>query len=261
MDIDLTDKVVVVTGAGCGLGRALALGLAEQGARIAVLTRRHEQAHAVVTDIDHLPAAPRALAVEADVADEAAVIQATTDIDNTWGRIDALINNAAWIPPRQHILDLEASLLARVLRSNVIGSFLMTKHVAPVMIREGGGRIIYLSSALGVQANPGLAPYGASKAAVNILANVAHQELADSGIRTVALAPGLTDTPGMRNSVSNDYIEHISQTYPGQRLGQPQHIVPPTPFLCSTAANELSVPVISVRPPATGLANSSGLPT
>jgi NAD(P)-dependent dehydrogenase (short-subunit alcohol dehydrogenase family) len=252
MDIDLTDKVVVVTGAGRGLGRALALGLAEQGARIAVLTRRHEQAQAVVAEIDELPGAPRALAVEADVADEAAVIQATTDIDNAWGRIDALINNAAWIPPRQHILNVQASLLERVLRSNVIGNFLMTKHVAPIMIREGGGRIIYLSSTLGVQANPGLAPYGASKAAINILANVAHQELASSGIRTVALAPGLTDTPGMRNSVSNDYIEHISQTYPGRRLAQPQDIVPLTAFLCSPAANELSGTVISVRPPATG---------
>jgi NAD(P)-dependent dehydrogenase (short-subunit alcohol dehydrogenase family) len=252
MDIDLREKVVVVTGAGRGLGRALALGLAEHGARVAVLTRRREQAHAVVAEIDQLPGAPRALAVEADVADEAAVLKATAEIDNTWGRIDALINNAAWIPPRQHILDVDTSLLERVLRSNVIGSFLMTKHVAPVMIREGGGRIIYLSSALGVQANPGLAPYGASKAAVNILANVAHQELAGSGIRTVALAPGLTDTPGMRNSVSNEYIERISQTYPSRRLGQPQDIVPLTAFLCSPAANELSGTVISVRPPATG---------
>jgi 3-oxoacyl-[acyl-carrier protein] reductase len=131
MDIDLRDKVVVVTGAGRGLGRALALGLAEHGARIAVLTRRREQAQAVVAEIDQLPGAPRALAVEADVADEAAVIQATAEIDNTWGRIDALINNAAWIPPRQHILDLEASLLERVLRSNVVGSFLMTNMSHP----------------------------------------------------------------------------------------------------------------------------------
>ena len=103
-----------------------------------------------------------------------------------------------------------------------------------------------------MQANPGLAPYGASKAAVNILANVAHQELAGSGIRTVALAPGLTDTPGMRDSVGDDYIERISRTYPGRRLGQPQDIVPLTAFLCSSAASELSGTVISVRPPATG---------
>lgn len=104
-----------------------------------------------------------------------------------------------------------------------------------------------------MQANPGLAPYGASKAAMNILANVAHQELAGSGIRTVALVPGLTDTPGMRDSVGDDdYIERISQTYPGRRLGRPQDIVLLTAFLCSSAIIELSGTVISVRPPATG---------
>jgi NAD(P)-dependent dehydrogenase (short-subunit alcohol dehydrogenase family) len=91
-----------------------------------------------------------------------------------------------------------------------------------------------------------------SKQELLILANVAHQELASSGIRTVALAPGLTDTPGMRDSIGEDYIERISQTYPGRRLGQPQDIVPLTAFLCSSAASELSGTVISVRPPATG---------
>jgi NAD(P)-dependent dehydrogenase (short-subunit alcohol dehydrogenase family) len=86
--------------------------------------------------VDRSAVTPRALAAEAD--DEAAVIQATAEIDNAWGRIDALVNNAAWIPPRQHILDVQASLLERVLRSNVVGSFLMTKHVAPVMIAKAG---------------------------------------------------------------------------------------------------------------------------
>lgn len=100
------------------------------------------------------------------------------------------------MPGSQPILKVDVSVLERVFRSNVIGSFLTTKHFAPLMIRSGGGRIIYLTSAAAaVQSSPGGAPYGGSKAAINILANVGHQELADDGIRTVAIAPGLAGYP------------------------------------------------------------------
>jgi NAD(P)-dependent dehydrogenase (short-subunit alcohol dehydrogenase family) len=196
LDIDIAGKVVVVTGAARGIGRTLALGLAAEGARVAVLARGREQAQVVVDEIGALPQAPPALALAADVGDEAAVSGAAAEVDAAWGRVDALINNAGWMPGRRPVVDLELAVLERVLRSNLIGSFLTTKHFAPLMIRGGGGRIIYMSSIGAVQAGPGGAPYGGSKAALNVLANVVHQELANDGIRTVALAPGLTDTPG-----------------------------------------------------------------
>jgi NAD(P)-dependent dehydrogenase (short-subunit alcohol dehydrogenase family) len=248
MEIDVTGKVVVVTGAAQGIGRTLALGLAAEGATVAVVARDRKRAQVVVDEIAGLPKAPPALAVEADVSDEAAVTGAAAEIDAAWGRVDALINNAGWMPGSQPILTLEVSVLERVLRSNLISSFLTTKHFAPLMIRSGGGRIIYLSSAAGVQSNPGGAPYGGSKAAINILANVAHQELADDGIRTVAIAPGLTVTPGMRAIVDDAYIESVASRYPGGRVGQPDDLVALTTFLCSDAANHLSGTVIMVRP-------------
>jgi NAD(P)-dependent dehydrogenase (short-subunit alcohol dehydrogenase family) len=248
MEIDVAGKVVVVTGAAQGIGRTLALGLAAEGARVAVVARDHARAQLVVDEISELPKAPPALAVEADVSDEAAVIEAAAQIDAAWGRVDALINNAGWLPGSQPILGLEVSVLERVLRSNLISSFLTTKHFAPLMIRGGGGRIIYLSSAAGIQSNKGGAPYGGSKAAINILANVAHQELADDGIRTVAIAPGLTVTPGMREIVSDDYIESVASRYPGGRVGQPEDLVALATFLCSDVANHLSGTVIMVRP-------------
>jgi NAD(P)-dependent dehydrogenase (short-subunit alcohol dehydrogenase family) len=142
------------------------------------------------------------------------------------------------------VLDIEVSVLERVLRSNLIGSFLTTKHFAPLMIRGGGGRIVYLSSAAGIQSNP-----GGAKAVINILANVVHQELADEGIRTVAIAPGLTDTGGMRQIVSGEYVERVASRYPGGRLGQPEDLVDLATFLCSDAANHLSGSLIMVRPP------------
>jgi NAD(P)-dependent dehydrogenase (short-subunit alcohol dehydrogenase family) len=251
MEIDIAGKVVVVTGAAQGIGRTLALGLAAEGARVAVLARDRKRAQLVTGEIGELAGAPPALALEADVGDEAAVIEAAAETDRAWGRVDALINNAGWMPGRQPILELEVSVLERVLRSNLIGSFLTTKHFAPLMIRGGGGRIIYLSSVIAVQTGPGGAPYGGSKAAINVLANVAHQELADQGIRTVALAPGLTVTPGMRDIVGDDYIERVAANYPGGRVGQPEDLVAWATFLCSDAASHLSGTVITVRPPVT----------
>jgi NAD(P)-dependent dehydrogenase (short-subunit alcohol dehydrogenase family) len=200
MNIDIAGKVVVVTGAAQGIGRTLALGLAAEGARVAVLARDRKRAQVVVEEIAVLPGAPAALALEADVSDEAAVIAAAAETDRAYGRVDALISNAGWMPGRQPVLDMEVSVLDRVLRSNLIGSFVTTKHFAPLMIRCGGGRIVYMSSIAGVQTVSGGAAYGGSKAALNILANVVHQELADDGIRTVAVAPGLTYTPACATS-------------------------------------------------------------
>jgi NAD(P)-dependent dehydrogenase (short-subunit alcohol dehydrogenase family) len=248
MEIDVAGKVVVVTGAAQGIGRTLALGLAAEGARVAVVARDRKRAQVVVDEISELPVAPPALAVEADVSDEAAVIAAAAQIDAAWGQVDALINNAGWMPGSQPILELEVSVLERVLSSNLISSFLTTKHFAPLMIRGGGGRIIYLSSAAGVHSNQGGAPYGGSKAAINILANVAHQELSDDGIRTVAIAPGLTVTPGMREIVDDNYIQSVASRYPGGRVGQPEDLVALTAFLCSDAASHLSGTLIMVRP-------------
>jgi len=249
MNIDIAGKVVVITGAAQGIGRTMALGLAADGARVAVVARDRKRAQLVVDEIGELPKAAPALAVEADVSDEPAVLAAAAEVDAHWGRVDALINNAGWMPGSRPILELDVEVLDRVLRSNLVSSFLTTKHFAPLMIRGGGGRIIYLSSAAGVQSNKGGAPYGGSKAAINILANVAHQELSDDGIRTVAVAPGLTETPGMREIVSDAYIESVASRYPSGRVGQPDDLVNLTTFLCSDAANHLSGSVIMVRPP------------
>jgi len=249
MNIDITGKVVVVTGAAQGIGRALALGLAAEGAQVAVLARDRTRAQAVVDEIAEMTDAPKALALEADVSDEAAVRTAAAEVDTTWGRVDALINNAGWMPPSRSVLDTDVAQLDRVLKSNVVGCFLTTKHFAPLMIRGGGGRIVFVSSAIGTQAGPGAAAYGGSKAAVNILSNVVHQELADQGIRTTALAPGLTYTPGMREIVSEEHLSRVSARYPGGRLGEPEDLVGLVAFLCSSAAEHISGSSIFVRPP------------
>jgi len=248
MDINVSDKVILVTGAGRGIGRSLAVGLAREGARTAVLTRRGEDGDRLAEEIGRLPGAGPVLPLVADVSDEDAVEAAVTRVDRQWGRIDALVHNAGWMPPARPVLDTDLATLRGVLETNLVGSFVVTKHVAPVMIRGGGGRIVYISSMIGVQANPGLAAYGASKAGVNILSNVVHRELADQGVRTAVLAPGLTDTPGMRASVGKEYIDKVASAYPGGRIGQPEDVLALTVFLCSDAAQHISGTLLPVRP-------------
>jgi NAD(P)-dependent dehydrogenase (short-subunit alcohol dehydrogenase family) len=248
MDISISGKVILVTGAGRGIGQSLATGLAAEGARTAVLTRQKHDGERLAEDISRLPGTGPVLPLVADVADEDAVAAAVARIDREWGRIDALVHNAGWMPPATPVLDTDVTRLRGVLDTNLVGSFVVTKQVAPVMIRGGGGRIVYISSMIGVQANTGLAAYGASKAGVNILSNVVHRELLDQGVRTAVLAPGLTDTPGMRASVGDEYITKVASSYPGGRIGQPEDILALTVFLCSDAAQHISGTLLPVRP-------------
>ncbi|SFF75424.1 3-oxoacyl-[acyl-carrier protein] reductase [Actinacidiphila alni] len=249
--MDVNQKVIAITGAGRGLGRALGLGLAAAGARIALLERDGGALEATAREIERsVPGAEKPLALACDVTDEVAVASAVRAIDDRWGRIDALVSNAGLMLPTEklRLLNADISDVRRVLDTNLVAGFIVTKAFAPVMIRGGGGRIIYMSSMIGVQAGLGLAPYGASKAGLNLLANVAHRELADQGIRTVALAPGLTDTPGMRGTVEGGYAERVASAYPGGRLGQPEDIVPFVRFLCSDVSVHLSGTVLPIRP-------------
>jgi len=250
MHLDIRDKVIAITGAARGLGRTLALGLAAEGARVAVLARDEAKAAGTAEEITaQHPHAPAPLPVVADVSDEEQVRAAAAAIDAHWGRIDALINNAGWMPPGGlRVLDADAAALRRIVDSNLISCFLTTRHFAPIMIRGGGGRIIYLGSMIGTQSAPGGGPYGATKAGVHLMSNVVHQELADDGIRTAAVAPGLTDTPGMREAADPEHIARVSAKYPGGRVGQPSDVVPLAAFLCSSAAEHISGTLLPVRP-------------
>ena len=250
MQVDIRDRVIVISGAARGLGRALALGLAGEGARVAVLARSEEKAQSTVEEIiAQFPDAPEPFPVVADVSDEGQVRAAAAAVDEHWGRVDALINNAGRLPDADmRVLNLDLADLHRMVDSNLVSCFLMTKHFAPIMIRGGGGRIVYVSSMIGVQAGPGASVYGATKAGMNILSNVTHQELANEGIRTVALAPGLTDTPGMRANADDEHIARVAASYPGGRLGQPEDVVSFAAFLCSDAATHLSGTLLPIRP-------------
>jgi NAD(P)-dependent dehydrogenase (short-subunit alcohol dehydrogenase family) len=250
MELDIRDRAIVVRHRSrSGTRPHHRDRLAHEGARVGVLTRDRARSQAVADEIAAIDSAPPALALQADVTDEDAVAAAAREISESWGRLDALINDAGWTPGRHPVLEMDRAVLDRAIGSNLIGGFVTTRHLAPLMIAGGGGRIVYVTSIAGTQSGPGGSAYAAAKAGLNILTNIVHQELADDGIRTVAIAPGLTVTPGMEAIITPEHVDRVAAAYPGRRIGQPQDIVGLTVFLCSDASEHLSGTVITVRPP------------
>ncbi|CAL9496904.1 Dihydroanticapsin 7-dehydrogenase [Actinosynnema sp. ALI-1.44] len=176
-------RTVLVTGGAGGIGRAIATAFTAAGDTV------------VLTDLAGAPEAAAELnvrAVTADITDEDSVIRALDEV----GPVDVLVNNAGLLSVHGRLLDLPGADLHAILRTNVLGTFLMTQHVAHRMVQRGTrGAIVNLSSIGGRQPTPGMGGYESSKAAVDALTRWAAVELAEHGIRVNAVAPGPVLTP------------------------------------------------------------------
>ena len=237
--MQLEGKVAIVTGGGSGIGRAIALGFATEGASVAVADVNVEGAQAVAGEIG-----ANAIAVRCDVsqaADADAMVKATLD---RFGRIDILVNNAG--RARGNLGGVNADLLVSrmadedwdtVFATNVRGTFLCSRAVLQHMIPQKSGVIINTASGLGMRSRPGAAAYGASKAAVIHFTQTLAMEVARYGIRVNAFTPGVTDTPFWRAARTELEIE---QAYKDGVVGQPEDLVPTVIFLASDAAREIS---------------------
>ena len=243
-NLSIGGKVILITGAGSGIGRAMALGLGASGARVACLDQNMEAARNVAAEIG----AANAMALQCDVTREAQVKKAVADVIENWQRLDGLINNAGQLI-RCLVKDHTLDDWNRVFSVNVVGAFLFSREVLPQMTKQGRGRIVNFTSALGVRSTPGGSAYGAAKAAITSFTNTLHQEVAGTGISVSAIAPGLTNTPMAHGNLTPDYLERIAASYPGGRLGQPEDIVGLAHFLMSDASEHVSGTTIFVRPP------------
>ncbi|HWP77186.1 MAG TPA: SDR family oxidoreductase, partial [Methylomirabilota bacterium] len=187
----LEGKVAIVAGGGTGIGRAVALCFAREGARVAVFGRRPEplrevaQAIAAAGGIGHAEAGD--VGVEADVA------RLVSETRRLWGGVDVLVNSAA-VRLNAPLEKVSADDFAEVLRINLVGAFVLTKMVAGPMRERGGGSIVHISSALGEVAVRDFSPYVASKGGLNALARAAAIELVGDRIRVNVVAPGTIDT-------------------------------------------------------------------
>jgi glucose 1-dehydrogenase len=230
-------KVAIVTGAGSGIGLAIAKAFAAEGAEVVVAEINPHSGElardAIVT------AGGRALSVPTDVSDEAQVELLVAQTVSRCGRIDILVNNAG-IVVHKPLVELDREAWDRQLAVQVTGPFLTIKHVGRHMIARGGpGKIVNISSVASLMGRVKLAPHCVAKGGLNMLTKVAAMEFAAHNINVNALAPGLVDVPAQRaeDNVSTAYKTSYLQMMPLRRMGEPSDIAKGTLFLASSDAD------------------------
>jgi 3-oxoacyl-[acyl-carrier protein] reductase len=237
------NHVAIVTGAGRGIGHAIARRLAQEGARVASVSRSEENAKKTADEIN----AARANAAKAyalDVADHSAVQKIGTQILEDFGRVDVLVNNAGitrdGLSMRMSMEDWDT-----VIDTNLKGAFNFSQAVMRSMIKQRSGRIINISSVSGLTGNAGQANYAASKAGLIGLTKTLARELASRGITVNAVAPGFVVTD-MTDALSEEVKQTIMSRIPLAKLGQPEDIAAAVAFLASPEANSLTGQVLTV---------------
>ena len=237
------NQVAVVTGAGRGIGHAIAVRLAREGARVASVSRTESNAQKTADEINSLRAdAAKAYAV--DVADQAAVQKVAAEIFEHFGRVDILVNNAGvtrdGLSMRMSMDDWDT-----VLNTNLKGAFNFTQAVMRPMIKQRSGRIINISSIAGLIGNAGQANYAASKAGLIGLTKTLARELASRGITVNAVAPGLIETD-MTTVLSEEIRQNILKNVPLGKLGEPEDIAGAVAYLASAEAKYITGQVLTV---------------
>lgn len=242
----LQDKRCVVTGAASGFGREIAHTFAREGARVAVLDMNGPGAEAVAAEIG-----PAAIPIVCDVTQGPQVEAAVARVEDAFGGLDVVVNNAGWTHRNKPMLDVTEGEFDRVYAVNVKSIYLMTLATTPVFRRQGtGGVVLNVGSTAGIRPRPGLTWYNGSKAAANLLSKSLAVELAPDHVRVCAIAPvmgesallesfmGLPDTPENRAK--------FIATVPLGRLSEPEDIASAALYLASDDAAFLTGVVLEV---------------
>ncbi|MFL6531449.1 MAG: 3-oxoacyl-[acyl-carrier-protein] reductase [Chthoniobacterales bacterium] len=237
------NQVAIVTGAGRGIGHAIALRLAREGARVASVSRTEKNAQKTVDEIN-AAGADVAKAYAVDVADHPSVHEVGVRILEDFGRVDILVNNAGvtrdGLSMRMSVDDWDT-----VLNTNLRGAFNFVQAVQRSMIKQRSGRIINITSVIGLIGNAGQANYAASKAGLIGFTKSLAREVASRGITVNAVAPGLIETD-MTSVLSEEIRKNILSKIPLGTLGQPDDIASMVAFLASGEARYITGQVLAV---------------
>jgi NAD(P)-dependent dehydrogenase (short-subunit alcohol dehydrogenase family) len=229
----LEQRIAIVTGAGQGIGRAIALGFAREGARVAIADVNEESANTVKNEIE--ASGERALAIRTDVSNEKSVQAMVEKSLKEFLRVDILVNNAG-IFPTSPVEEMSEEDWDRVIGTNLVGAFLCARAIVPKFLEQGTGRIISLTSGRAFQGAKNGAHYAASKAGIIGFSKSLALELAPHGITVNVICPGITDTAQPRGHQTEEQIYAQAQRIPLGRIGQPEDLVGPAVFLASDAA-------------------------
>lgn len=228
----LTEKIALVTGASRGIGKAIAMELAERGATVIVnYSGSEEKAQQTVSEIKKNGG--EAVAVKCDVADFAACEKLAKDVIGRYGRLDILVNNAG-ITRDGLIMKMSEQDFDSVMDTNLKGTYNMIRHFSRWFLKQKSGRIINIASVSGVIGNAGQANYSASKAGVIGLTKAVARELSGRGICINAVAPGFIDTD-MTRQMSEDAKKGIEAMIPMGHMGRPEDVARLVGFLADEA--------------------------
>lgn len=245
LDIDLSGKRAIVTGASRGIGEAVSRGLVEAGARVALVSRRLDSLTETAKSID--PSGQSTMVVAANMSrgdDVKAIVPAVVQ---AWGGVDILVNNAATNPVFGPMTELEDAGWDKILDTNLRGPFLLTRDAARIMQSNGSGSIVNIASVAGLEPSPNLGAYSISKAAIISMTKVLAAELGPAGVRVNCVAPGLVETKFADILVNTPEIHDaiLSQT-PLRRHGQPDEIAAGVLYLAAPTSSFVTGQVLVI---------------
>ena len=244
----LKGKTAIITGAGSGLGRGMALRLAEEGVAVAVLDLNLSGAQQTVNQI--ADAGGGGLAVQVDIADYAACTAAIDEVEQALGPVDILVNNAGW-DKAMPFLDSDPELWRKIVDINLYGPLNMHHIAAPRMLERGGGKIINIASDAGRVGSSGESVYSACKGGIIAFSKTLSRELARKGVIVNTVCPGPSDTPlfadfAGEGEAGEKLRASLARSIPMKRLGTPEDIAGVVAFLASDEADFIVGQTISV---------------